>query len=172
MRHLGLPVLFVPGNCDPRELESKAIFEGAENLHGRCIAISGSSFIGVGGCTPGPFKTSFELSEGEILQTLSDASKQCSNGSVAALISHSPPYGIKLDETGFGQHVGSKGLHDFIVSESPTVVLCGHIHEARGMDAIGTTTVLNPGPLHRGFYSLVELTERVTAVFETLEKKG
>jgi len=40
------------------------------------------------------------------------------------------------------------------------------------MDMIGTTTVLNPGPLHRGFYSIVELAERATAVFETLEKKG
>ncbi len=172
LRNLGLPVLFVPGNCDPKELESKAIFENTENLHGRCLAMSCGNIIGVGGCVPGPFRTPFELSEAEILQTLSNASKQCSDGSLTALISHSPPYGTKLDRTGFGQHVGSNALHDFVVSTSPTVVLCGHIHETRGTDVIGATTLLNPGPFYKGFYCLVELTEKVTVAFETLEKKG
>ena len=71
--HLGIPVFFVPGNCDPKELASKTTFQSSENLHGRCVTLSGRNLVGVGGCTPSPFKTPFELSETEILQTLTDA---------------------------------------------------------------------------------------------------
>jgi Icc-related predicted phosphoesterase len=38
----------------------------------------------------------------------------------------------------------------------PHLLLCGHIHEARGEDTIGPTKVLNPGPFGNGGYIWIE----------------
>jgi len=171
-KYLGLPILFVPGNCDPKELASKSTFDGSENLHGRCVTLFGRNIIGVGGCTRGPLRTPFELSEAEIQKTLTDAYWQCSNGLDTLIISHDPPHGTKVDQISSGQHVGSRAVHDFVLYARPLLVMCGHIHEARGTDSIGTTMVVNPGPFHRGFYSLVDITDEVGVVLETFEKKG
>ncbi len=170
--HLGLPVFFVPGNCDPRELASKTTFKSSENLHGRCVMVFGRSMLGVGGCASGPFKTPFELSEAETAGVLENALGGCSFGSDLIVVSHDAPYGTRVDLTSFGQHVGSKVLREFVLSKNPILLMCGHIHEARGTDLLGATYIVNPGPLYRGFYSLVEIDGRVEATLHVFEKKG
>jgi hypothetical protein len=40
-------------------------------------------------------------------------------------------------------------------------VVCGHIHEGRGIDRVGGTTIVNCGLAHGGSYACVELTGRV-----------
>ncbi|MEM3567855.1 MAG: metallophosphoesterase, partial [Thermoplasmata archaeon] len=51
---------------------------------------------------------------------------------------------------------------DRIVQEKkPVAVLCGHIHEAAGIERIfGNTLVVNPGPAKHGRYALVEVEGR------------
>lgn len=49
----------------------------------------------------------------------------------APLLSHAPPYKI-LDKTASGKYVGSKILLEAIKKAKPKLVLCGHIHEAKG----------------------------------------
>jgi Icc-related predicted phosphoesterase len=39
----------------------------------------------------------------------------------------------------------------------PRLVLCGHIHEGRGVAHCGDTTIVNPGPAQRGHAALVDL---------------
>jgi Icc-related predicted phosphoesterase len=81
---------------------------------------------------------------------------------VDILISHSPPYGI-LDKVNFseapknwqGKHAGSKLLLAHIKKTKPKLVLCGHIHEAKGEAKIGKTKVINLGCC--GDYKIIEV---------------
>ena len=162
-------VLFVPGNCDPPQLASQPIVEGAINLHARCLNLVGFSFIGIGGSIPTPFNTPFELTEDEIERLLNDARKECEESTATILVSHDPPYGTQADKVLLGHHVGSKALRGFMDKTSPTLVACGHIHESRAVESSGSTTVVNPGPIHRGYYAFAEIGERVTVDLRTLE---
>lgn len=59
------------------------------------------------------------------------------------IISHGPPYGIGDRVLPFGEHVGSTSLNAFIQVEQPPLVINGHIHEDRGVERLGNTTVIN-----------------------------
>lgn len=59
------------------------------------------------------------------------------------IVSHAPPFGY-LDRTIRGKR-GSKILLKLIRKYKPRLVLCGHIHEARGKAEIGKTKVYNLG---------------------------
>ena len=50
-------------------------------------------------------------------------------------------------------------LREFVEQYKPILVVTGHIHESKGVDKIGETTVLNPGALLEGSYSVVTLTK-------------
>jgi uncharacterized protein len=59
------------------------------------------------------------------------------------------------------QHVGSAALRAFIERTQPALVISGHVHEARGTDQIGPTIAVNCGPAVKGFYAIIELTDKV-----------
>jgi Icc-related predicted phosphoesterase len=61
-----------------------------------------------------------------------------------------------------GAWVGDKTLNAVLPVKRPKLVLCGHIHEARGEDTIGASRVVNPGPAFAGHYAVVEVGEDVT----------
>ena len=68
------------------------------------------------------------------------------------IVSHVPPHGYvdKINWPGIpknikGKHVGSKILLNAIKKYKPKLVLCGHIHEAKGKAKIGKTIVYNLG---------------------------
>jgi len=42
------------------------------------------------------------------------------------------------------------------MSKNPILSIHGHIHEARGIDKIRNTTILNSGPLRNGYYAVIE----------------
>lgn len=70
------------------------------------------------------------------------------------IISHAPPYSY-LDKIKSGKHVGSKILLKAIKKHQPKLVLCGHIHEAKGRKKIGKTEVVNLGCC--GDYKIIEI---------------
>jgi len=75
------------------------------------------------------------------------------------LLSHAPPFGyvdlVKNKRTDFKEkHVGSKILLDAIKRHKPKLVLCGHIHEAKGKANIGKTLVYNLGS--SGDYAVID----------------
>jgi uncharacterized protein len=49
-------------------------------------------------------------------------------------------------------------------------VLCGHIHESRGLDVIGRTQIVNPGPTAAGHYAVVDVNEEVTVHLDPLSE--
>jgi len=165
---LRLPVLYVPGNCDPPSL-LEAIIEGARCIHSKCEAYDGLSFVGAGSvpidrARPSPF----EISEEEILGALNEGSKQCRLGHGLIVVAHSPPLNTKLDMAYTGGHVGSPSLRLFIEQKQPSVVFCGHIHEARGIDYIGDTVIANTGPARHGHCAIAVFNEKVEVQLQRL----
>jgi Icc-related predicted phosphoesterase len=153
-------VFFVPGNMDSPELMNWSE-RNIKNLHGRCESLDNYSLIGVGGSVYTPFNTHLEFAENEIAETLSQAFSKCAEKKNIILISHCPPKDTKLDRTATGIHAGSTSVRQFIESKKPVLVVTGHIHEARGIDKIGETIIVNPGPAHMGRYVIIEFGEKI-----------
>jgi len=164
---LRLPILFVPGNCDPPSLIGVDI-EGTNCIHGKSVTYSDLTFIGVGGSPLTPFSTPFEITEEEIMNTLNRGSENLRDNRWIVLISHAPPRNTSLDKTSFGRHVGSLNVRKFIEKRKPSVVFCGHIHEAKGEDRINNTIVVNPGPARHGNYVEAFFNDDIMIEFDSL----
>jgi Icc-related predicted phosphoesterase len=161
LSRLSVPVLFVPGNCDPPSLININL-GNIRCAHGSGFICTNFMFIGVGGSPKTPFNTPLEMSEGEIFGILRKCLKDLGNevnGLRIILISHAPPKNTKLDMTSLGGHVGSISVRNFIEEYKPILTLCGHIHEAKGMDSIGSTLIVNPGPSKQGNYAIINILE-------------
>jgi Icc-related predicted phosphoesterase len=162
-----IPLLYVLGNCDSPEL-AKAEIVGAVNLHGTCKVLKNVSFLGLGGSSPTPFNTLFELTEPEIMEILHRGVKDCSHNKWFAILSHDTPKDTRVDLTWTNRHVGSVSLRKFIEEQKPHVVFCGHIHEAPGIDHIGETLVVNPGPTVHGRCAIANLNDKIEATLTSL----
>ncbi len=99
----------------------------------------------------------YELSEQEITQALQAGHNTLHSVAHCVVLSHCPPYDCQLDCVRSGGHVGSRSVREFIEQTNPQLVICGHIHEARGIDRIGETTVVNCGPAFTGCYAVATL---------------
>lgn len=149
------PVLAVPGNCDNESILDIINDSQATNLHNSSVVIEGVRFIGMGGSNPTPFCTPFEIQECDYEENLSRLKNESSYAKEPLVIlTHAPPFGI-LDEVG-GAHVGCKALNAFL--DEADLIICGHIHEARGYDKYGKTVIVNPGMAARGFAALLDIT--------------
>jgi putative phosphoesterase len=145
LQDMKMPTLFVPGNCDLPMLADEKM-GNVESIHGRCRAIGDFNFLGVGGSSPSPFNTPFELNEVEIASILEKAYSNCFTG----------------------EHVGSLNVREFIQRRRPELLLCGHIHEAKGMDRIGETLIVNPGPARHGSCAVIDLDKTTDVQFDFL----
>jgi len=163
-----VPVLFVPGNCDPPELVKGVNLNDVTCLHGICKTQNDYCFIGVGGSNLTPFHTPLEFSEEELLEKLENASTCINRSKKVILITHVPPHNTQFDVVRLRGHVGSESIRKFIESKNPILALCGHIHEARGIDTLGLTTIINPGPATRGCYATVLLDGEVKVQLNSL----
>jgi Icc-related predicted phosphoesterase len=165
---LRIPVLYVPGNCDPPSLLDTTL-EGVQMMHGKCQTIGNFSFIGAGTIPvdrvhPSPF----EVSDEEIQSALNQGLKQCRSGRSVIVVAHSPPVYTKLDKAYFGGHIGSPGLRQFIEKNQPLSVFCGHVHESRGIDYIGDTVVVNTGPVRHGDCVVAEFNGKVEVQLDSV----
>lgn len=52
-------------------------------------------------------------------------------------------------------YIGFNGSARILEEAQPDICLCGHIHEARAMDRVGRTLVVNAGMLAQGGYVLL-----------------
>lgn len=148
LKGLNLPVLSVPGNCDPKNtvdvLETKGV-----NLHKKCVKLGDLTFVGLGGSNVTPFNTPLEFTEAEISEELDKLAEQA--GKKFVLVTHAPPYGTPADLLPNGTYIGSKSIRAFIERTQPLANCCGHVHEGRSISKIGSTVIINPGPLSKGF---------------------
>jgi len=138
---VGIKIVAVHGNCDGRDVPG-LLEELGISAHNKRIEVRGIGIVGIGGSNITPFHTVWELSEDEIREILEGNYRK---GDV--ILSHAPPYGTRADLTRSGLHVGSRALREFIEKKKPPLVITGHIHEARSVDRVGDTLIVNPGPL-------------------------
>ena len=150
-------ILAVPGNCDYPEAEA-VLTERGYNLHASQRVIDGVVWLGLGGSLPAPGGTPNEYSEEELAGLLEAASVGLDDSVPLLLISHQPPADTKLDRIHAGAHVGSRSVRQFIEQRQPLACFTGHIHEAAGLDHIGDTLLVNPGPLGTGRYALASVS--------------
>ncbi len=140
------------GNMDLPEVTDYLREEGI-NLHGHAISLSPEiTLVGIGGSNHTPFNTPSEFSEEDYRALLRSAIGEAGDYQHLVLVSHAPPYNTKCDTLRDGNHAGSKAVREFIEEIQPELCICGHIHEARGTDKIGGTTIINPGTLSDGGY--------------------
>ncbi len=151
----GARVLAVAGNCDSPEIDSALRRLGVSLFH-QGVVIEEVGFLGVSAMPPW-HGTMYELSEDQIAQSLQDGWHQVQEAPVQVVVSHPPPYDTPVDLTARGEHVGSRALREFILEHEPALVVCGHIHEARGVAQLGSTVVVNCGPGMDGRYAVIDL---------------
>jgi uncharacterized protein len=151
-------LLAVPGNCDYPEVE-EWLSEKGLSLHRRHVILDGIGFAGAGLSLPCPGTTPGEISEHDFRQYLAEAAADFPRDIPMVLVTHEPPFNTVTDLAFTGEHVGSRAVRDFIETSRPMVCFTGHIHEAAGSDTIGTTRIINPGPLRRGGYVYAEIQQ-------------
>lgn len=146
----------VAGNCDSAAIDA-ALAQLGVGLHGRGIEQEGLGLYGLSGAPPWQSRM-YEFSEDELTAAL-DAGRAALNGTPlrTVLLAHVPPHGCRCDRTLLLQHIGSRAVRRHIDAHAPNLVVCGHVHEARGRDTLGPTLVVNCGPARKGCYAVVEL---------------
>jgi len=149
------PVLIaVAGNLDSPEIE-RHLEDIGVSVNARCRQMDDVAFFG---CSAAPISigTPYEISEENIAQRLARGAKGAAGAATRVLVSHAPPRGV-VDFTSSGVHAGSEAVREFVQREQPSLVICGHIHEAYGQERLGATLVVNCGPAMRGQYAVIEI---------------
>jgi Icc-related predicted phosphoesterase len=160
-RPLAPRLLALAGNMDSPAIEAR-LAELGVGFDSKGIAFGDIGVFGVSAAPKSPLHTPFELSEEELEQRIRTGFEAVRGCRVKIFCPHAPPRGTSCDVLRSGEHVGSVAIRDFVAREQPDVVLCGHIHEARGMDEIGRSRVVNPGAAAAGHYAVIELDETVS----------
>jgi len=128
-----IPVLYVWGNMDRVKPDTQLQGVNATCLHGKKIEFGDVEILGLSGNAWGyDFLSTIEKSQKPLI-----------------IVSHEPPEGC-LDLTWNGSHAGDPQIRHFIEKTQPELMVCGHIHEARGEANIGKTVVCNVGKLGSG----------------------
>lgn len=152
-------IFSVIGNCD-----NPSFIEETEkhdiSVEKQLVMYEGLAFAGSGGGSKFTGTTPNEKSEEELMadfKIITEQGEQEWNNLIA--VSHNPPKNTDCDKISGGVHVGSELFTQFIEQYKPLAVITGHIHESAGICKVGTTTVINPGPLLEGKYSWLEVAK-------------
>jgi len=140
------------GNMDTKEVEN--YYEETNiNVHNKIISLSSEvSLLGLGYSIPTPFGTPSEVEEKQMQLWLADMMEPARESRHLIFMTHTPPFQTNVDKVSSGVSVGSPAVRKFIEDVQPELCITGHIHEARSVDFIGRTKVINPGNFGAGGY--------------------
>lgn len=136
----GKKMFVLPGNHETLATTHALAEEyGIQHLHGDGVVIDGIGFFGAGGATQiGPHT---QLTEEEMWDLLQKAHEKVKNASKKVLVVHEHPAGSVME---LGRFPGSAAIRRAIEQFKPNLVLCGHIHEAAGIEEkIGNSRIVN-----------------------------
>lgn len=164
-------VLAQIGNMDRPEVDLW-LSEQGWNLHTTTRELTPDTVIfGVGASTFTPFGTPSEFPESAFAAWLETCWQKARNYPHSVLVSHNPPKDTACDVIPGDVHVGSTAVREFLEEAQPDICLCGHIHEARAVDRVGRTIVVNPGALAQGGYVLLRSNSgQLSAELKVLEE--
>ena len=131
LRGTGLPFVFVPGNHDTPRMDEP------ENVDGRIGEFLGLRILGMGG-SPRAFGLPYEWKDGSV---------DLPGGACDVVLSHTPPARTRLGITHRGKDVGSVQVRELLLQRRPAALVCGHIHEAVGMEVVDGVPCYNAGAL-------------------------
>jgi uncharacterized protein len=131
------------------------------SLDGRGSVFDDMGIFGVSAAPRSPLRTPYELDDEELERRIEAGFADVKHCRLKIFCPHAPPRGTACDRLSSGEHVGSTVVRAFVEREQPDLVLCGHIHESRGTDTIGTARIVNPRPASAGHYTLVEINEKI-----------
>ncbi|MBI2076623.1 MAG: metallophosphoesterase family protein [Candidatus Aenigmarchaeota archaeon] len=136
----GKKVLFVPGNHDsPATAEFLEEKYRITNLQHCPVNYKGIGFFGCGGANIGLN----QLSEKEIGIYLKNGFDSIKEAEKKIMITHLHPEGTAIEKMSFR---GSRSIKKAIEDFKPDIHICGHIHEAEGVEEkIGRTKVFCVG---------------------------
>ena len=160
------------GNMDRPEVD-QWLSEKGWNLHTVTRELTPDTAIfGVGASTFTPFGTPSEFPESAFAAWLEACWQKARAYPHSVLVSHNPPKDTACDVIPGDVHVGSTAVREFLEEAQPDICLCGHIHEARAMDRVGRTIVVNPGALAQGGYVLLRYNSgQLSAELKVLEEE-
>jgi Icc-related predicted phosphoesterase len=168
---LGPPVFIVPGNMDHRDFASCLWEEaGLQNLHGSSVRIPSAlgdiGFLGMGGMIARDPRrlgdaTRYYHRDEDVYEQLARSFQDISGTKIKVVVTHQPPREAQ-DTLYNGESSGSQSLRRFAEDYQPDLLLCGHIHEARGECLIGSTRVVNVGELRRGYAVRIEVGNEIS----------
>lgn len=167
LARMGPPVIIVPGNMDHKDFVPHLWKEaGLLMLHGSSLLRGDVGFIGLGGMIardPRRLDDPARYYHGpeEVYPILARCHQKIARAKTRIILSHQPPRGAQ-DTLYSGESSGSLGLRRFLEDFEPHLLLCGHIHEARGESMVGSCRVVNVGEMRRGFAVLVEIADEIS----------
>ncbi len=150
-------IYMAPGNDDhfevDRVIEDSAVIV---NCNDKNVFVGEHEMITFSWTNPTPWDTPREKTDEELEPMLEELIASVKNASTAIFNFHAPPYGYALDlapeltvdlvqAADRKVHVGSKAVAKMIEKYQPLLSLHGHIHESRGVQKLGKTTMINPG---------------------------
>lgn len=136
----GKNVILLPGNHEqPATVDFLSKLYKVKNLHATYSIYNDVAFIGCGGANIGIN----QLSEKEIYDTVINTFERVKNARKKVLVTHIHPSGTIMEK--MSQFFpGSPGLRGAIEKCKPDLVICGHVHEAEGVEEkIGNTKIIN-----------------------------
>jgi uncharacterized protein len=154
-------LLALAGNMDSAAIDARLAELGVA-LDARGVVFGDVGVCGVSAAPHSPLRTPYELDDKELERRADDAFAAVAGCRVRIFCPHAPPEGTACDRLRDGRHVGSVVVRRIVEREQPDLVLCGHIHEARGVDEIGRTRIVNPGPVTAGHRAVVAVDEELS----------
>lgn len=136
---------FVLGNCDP-EINSETFDTSAKHIEASAEEIHFFTIVGFGSHKP-------RINNKLLLELKRSKKRVC-------LLTHAPPYGTKADLISFGRHGGSHEVKKAI-EKFPNIFLAisGHIHDSPSISKYKKCTIINPGPITRGNFAIIDINE-------------
>lgn len=150
----------IAGNMDLPQ-HDKLFEQHGLSLNARGVQVDDIGFFGVSAAPYSKLHTPYEISEEELSLRIQKGYQMIKGASKKVFVPHAPPYGTKLDIIHSGIHVGSTAVREFIEEKQPDVVICGHIHESRGIDSIDKSQIVNCGTASHGNYALITIEQDI-----------
>jgi len=157
LKDTGLKVYMAAGNDDIFEVDN--IIQNSStmvNCNDQVVMVGDHEMATFSWTNPTPWDTPREKPDEELEPMLEVLISKIKNKEKSIFNFHAPPHGFALDlapqlskdliqAVDRKIHVGSLSVTKMIKKYQPFLSLHGHIHESRGIQKMGKTTMINPG---------------------------